>query len=122
MSKTSFGSLIPSATKDLKGLNRDLIKIFVWKSGAFFFHLKPKEKIFNGTTTEFAVCPNGLKSELYLRKQKGRLLLLCFAEREVKRFCCKEGDFHSQVDWGEKYMFPFDSGCLGVLEDWEGLS
>lgn len=34
--KTSFGSLITSVIKDLKGLNRVFKKIFAWKGGAFF--------------------------------------------------------------------------------------
>ena len=105
--ETSFGSLIPSAIKGLKRLNRDLKKIFVWKGGALFFYLKPGEKVFNGTTSEFDVCPNEPMSESCLRQQKGRLLWLCFAERGVKRYWCKEGEFHSQVVWGKEYMFSF---------------
>lgn len=110
--KASFGSLIPSAMKALKGLNRDFKRIFVWKGGALFFYLMPGEKVFNGTASEFDACPNEPMSESYLGQQNDRLLWLCFAERGVKRYCCKEGDFHSQVVWGKEYMFPFDQILL----------
>lgn len=75
--KTSLGSFIPSVMKDLKGLNRDFKKIFVWKGGAICFYLKPKEKIFNGNTSESDVCPNGPMSES--RGESRRADCCCFA-------------------------------------------